>query len=146
MSQSALHGSCLCGEVTFKIEPPFERMVHCHCSRCRKGGGSGHGTNLITQAEQLTYLSGEQHVRHYDHASAKSFGKWFCGQCGSPLPRLTRNGQLAVIPAGSLDSVQPIKPTDHIFWASRAEWSCASGGLPTHDTYPPSWMATGGKS
>ena len=134
-----LNGSCLCGGVTFEVQPPFERMVHCHCSRCRKGTGTGHATNLYVQPSQLKWLSGEGSISRYNLPSAKSFGKWFCSQCGSPLPRLTRSGKTAVIPAGSLDTTPPIKPTDHIFWGSRAPWACEHSSLSTHEEYPQWW-------
>jgi hypothetical protein len=139
MDESSLHGGCLCGAVTFEVAPTFKRMVHCHCSRCRKGTGTGHATNLIVKPGQLRWRSGEEVITRYDLPTARSFGKWFCSLCGSPVPRLTRNGKLVVIPAGSLDTAPPITPTDHIFWSSRAPWGCTSGGLPTHDGYPESW-------
>jgi hypothetical protein len=139
MNESNVHGSCLCGAVTFEVSPPFQRMIHCHCSRCRKGTGTGHATNLTTNPDQLRWLTGEDSITRYDLPTAKSFGKWFCSHCGSPVPRLTRNGKIIVIPAGSLDTAPPLSPTDHIFWASRAPWACASGGLPTHAEYPESW-------
>jgi hypothetical protein len=28
MSESPIHGGCLCGAVTFEVSPPFLRMVH----------------------------------------------------------------------------------------------------------------------
>ena len=136
---AALNGSCLCGTVAFEVQPPFERMVHCHCSRCRKGTGTGHATNLYVQPGQLKWLSGESSISRYNLPSAKSFGKWFCSQCGGPLPRLTRSGKIVVVPAGSLDTTPPIKPSDHIFWESRASWTCAISSLPTHAEYPQWW-------
>jgi hypothetical protein len=139
MSESNLQGSCLCGTVRFEVDPPFQRMAHCHCSRCRKGTGTGHATNLTVEPSQFRWRSGEEAITRYDLPTAQSFGKWFCRYCGSPLPRLTRSGKIIVIPAGSLDTAPPIAPTDHIFWASRASWGCTSGGLPTHDQYPASW-------
>ena len=139
MSEKAIHGSCLCQTVQFEISPPFKKMVHCHCSRCRKGTGTGHATNLIVAADQLKWLSGEDAIGRYDLPSAKSFGKWFCRNCGSPVPRVSRSGTVVVVPAGSLDEVPPIKPTDHIFWDDRTPWDCDSGGLPTHKDYPDSW-------
>ena len=141
MSESKVHGSCLCGSVRFEITPPFARMVHCHCSRCRKSSGSGHATNLIGQPEQLKWLDGEDLIGRFDLPGARSFGKWFCRNCGSPLARLTRNGKAVVIPAGALDEAPPMSPTDNIFFASRAPWGCGGGGLPVHDEYPASWLA-----
>jgi hypothetical protein len=140
MSESNVHGGCLCGAVAFDVTPPFQKMVHCHCSRCRKGSGTGHATNLIVDPGQITWRSGEDAIERFELPTAKSFGKWFCRQCGSPVPRLTRNGKLIVIPAGSLDTTPAISPTDHIFWSSRAPWACPSGGLPVHAEYPESWL------
>jgi len=139
MSQSSLHGGCLCGAVTFEVEPPFPIMIHCHCSRCRKGTGTGHATNLTADPKHFRWLSGEEGITRYDLPTAKSYAKWFCGRCGSPVPRPSRNGAIMVIPAGSLDDAPPSAPTDHIFWGSRAPWACGSGGLPTHGEYPEAW-------
>lgn len=139
MNQSSIHGGCLCGTVTFEVNPPFQKMAHCHCSRCRKATGTGHATNLTVEPSQFRWLSGEEAIIRYDLPTATSFGKWFCSHCGCPLPRLRRNGKIMVIPAGSLDTAPPITPTDHIFWASRVPWGCPSGGLPTHAEYPESW-------
>lgn len=136
---AALTGSCLCGTVTFELQGPFERMVHCHCSRCRKGTGTGHATNLYVQPGQLKWLSGEDSISRYNLPSAKSFAKWFCSQCGSPVPRITRSGKTVVVPAGTLDATPPIKPTDHIFWESRAPWASENGSLPAHAEYPKWW-------
>lgn len=48
--------------------------------------------------------------------------KSFCKDCGSALPNRQMNGQLVVVPAGSLDSEVTIKPEAHIFDSSRASW------------------------
>lgn len=139
MSTAALGGSCLCGAVTFEVRPPFKRMVHCHCSRCRKGTGTGHATNLYVEPGQLTWLSGESAISHYDLPTARSFGKSFCSRCGCPLPRVTRSGKVLVVPAGSLDAEPPVAPTDRIYWGSRAPWACAGDPLSTHAEYPDWW-------
>jgi hypothetical protein len=139
MSASSIHGSCLCGAVSFEASPPFQRMLHCHCSRCRKCSGTGHATNLLAGPTSVRWLSGEELISRYDLPTATHFSKWFCSRCGSPVPRVGRNGQFAVIPAGALDDAPPIAPTAHIFWASRAPWACDSSGLPTHAEYPEVW-------
>ena len=139
MNESTQHGSCLCGKVTYEVDPPFLRMIHCHCSRCRKSSGTGHATNIAVDPGQFRWLSGEDDITHYDLPTAKSFSKWFCRHCGCPVPRLRRGGNFMIVPAGSLDTVPPVTPSDHIFWASRAPWACDDSGLPTHDEYPESW-------
>lgn len=139
MKHPTMHGSCLCGAVTYSVEAPLQLMVHCHCSRCRKSSGTGHATNLTVDPRQFRWLSGEDAVARFDLPGARSFGKWFCRHCGCPVPRLARNGAFLVIPAGSLDSPLPLHPSDHIFWGSRVPWGCPDGGLPTHAEYPASW-------
>lgn len=136
---TTIPGSCLCGTVTYEVRAPFQRMVHCHCSRCRKASGVGHATNLMAGADQLTWLTGERDIGRYDLPTAPRFGKWFCRHCGSPVPRVLADLGIAVIPAGSLDAPPGIQPSRHIFWGSRVEWGCDSGGLPTHADYPDAW-------
>jgi hypothetical protein len=92
MDKPSINGSCLCGTVTFEVNPPFQKMAHCHCSRCRKGTGTGHATNLTVEPSQGRWLSGEEGITRYDLPTAISFSKWFCSHCGCPRPRLTRNG------------------------------------------------------
>ena len=139
MSTEAIPGSCLCGAVRFEVEPPFKIMAHCHCGRCRKSSGTGHATNLAVGPDQLRWREGEALIGRYEVPDARSFGKWFCTTCGSPLPRLRRGGGMYVIPAGALDEDPRVRPTDRIFWGSRAGWSCEAGALPTHDGYPEAW-------
>jgi hypothetical protein len=127
--------------VAYEVSPPFKLMIHCHCSRCRRSSGSAHATNLVADPSRFRWVVGEARVRRFDLPEAKSFGKWFCSVCGCPVPRLTRNGKLVVVPAGSLDEEPPITPSDHIFWSSRARWGCAHGGLATHPEYPQSWAS-----
>lgn len=137
MSDQTLRGSCLCGAVTFELQPPLSALYHCHCSRCRKASGGGHATNLRVEAGQLRWLSGEALITRFKLADAKRFGKWFCSRCGGPLPRVLPEFNLAVIPAGSIDALPPGIPASHIFWDSRAPWSCESGSLPIHPGAPP---------
>jgi hypothetical protein len=136
MSENSIRGSCLCGSVTFEITPPYKLMMHCHCTRCRKSTGTGHATNIAIDPSQFRWLSGEDLIQHYDVPTAKSFSKWFCRSCGCPVPRMRRGGPFMIVPAGALDADPGMRPTDRIFWASRAPWSCESGGLPTHDELP----------
>ena len=92
MADEVLHGSCLCGAVRYRVQGPFMRFVHCHCSRCRKATGSGHATNLIAEAANLEWIAGRDQTQRFDLPSAKSFATAICRTCGSPVPRLSRDG------------------------------------------------------
>lgn len=137
MSSSKLFGSCLCGAVHFEIEGEISRVSHCHCSRCRKATGTGHATNVILKLTEATWPRGEELIRRYKLPEAKHFATCFCAACGSPLPRIDPERGLAVVPAGSVDGDLPRQPHMHIFWYSRAPWSCPAGELPVFAEYPP---------
>lgn len=114
-------GSCLCNEVTFEVNGPFESFYLCHCRRCQKDTGSAHAANLFSQSATVTWSKGESHVRHFILPNTLH-KKAFCKICGSALPNIQMDGRLLVVPAGSLDSPVSIKPDAHIFSGSRGNW------------------------
>ena len=124
-------GSCLCGAVRFEVQGDFERFYLCHCSRCRKDTGSAHAANLFGPAVALTWLAGQQNVTTYTVPGARH-AKAFCATCGSAMPRPMGAG--FVVPAGSLDSALVMRPTAHIFVASRAAWDHELETVERHDT------------
>lgn len=128
-------GSCLCGEVRFEIAGEFERFYLCHCEHCRKDTGSAHAANLFSSTAALQWISGEELISRFD-LPATRHSKCFCRVCGSALPMLQMNGALLVVPAGSLTDRIPIRPTAHIFVASRACWDEALERVPAFDRLP----------
>ncbi len=136
-----LHGSCLCGTVTYAVRAPFLRFAHCHCSRCRRATGSAHASNLYVAPGQFAWTSGHDHVVRFDLPTARSFATTFCRRCGAPLPHHTRSGREIVVPAGSLDDDPGLHPQAHIFWESRPGWSCCDDELPHYAEYTDDWTA-----
>lgn len=117
-------GGCLCGEIELEISAPFSEFTHCYCKRCRKATGAGRSSVLIAPSSQLRWIRGASKIKRWDLPTASSFATSFCPECGSPLPRLTRDGEAAVVPAGSLDSDLPLSPECHENFASKANWVC----------------------
>ncbi|MGV6827597.1 MAG: GFA family protein [bacterium] len=137
MSNSTVSGSCLCGAVTYEVSGDALRFSHCHCSRCRKATGTGHATNLLlTPVTGIRWLSGVENLLRFKVLEAERYYTCFCGTCGSPMPREVPEIDAVLIPAGSLDTSPPIQPQHHIFWGSKADWSCEAQGLPTYTEYP----------
>jgi hypothetical protein len=127
------HGSCLCGSIAFAVDLPFDRFIHCHCSRCRKATGTAHATNAVVKPHALRWLRGEDLAVRYDLPAARSFATSFCRQCGSPLPHLMRSGREAIIPAGTFDDELGVKPQRHMQWAWRADWYADTDELPKEE-------------
>lgn len=128
-------GSCLCGKVTFEIQGDFENFYLCHCEKCRKDTGSAHAANLFSSTAHIKWLSGQDHVRTYNHLSQGHI-KSFCQTCGSALPNIQMDGKLLVVPAGSLDSDMHIRPQGHIYYASKANWDRDLEKVKTYDVLP----------
>lgn len=131
-----IHGSCLCGKVTFKVTGPFTVFYLCHCSRCRRATGSAHASNIFGTPDQLEWLSGEESIKHYKLPEAERFSKNFCTECGSAVPMISKDGTRLLIPAGTLASDPEIRPQANIFWAERAAWYDEALEAHRFDAYP----------
>ena len=62
---TALQGSCLCGEVRFKIDGPLMRSSHCHCRQCQKAHDAPFRTPARVVAADFRFLAGEELVSFY---------------------------------------------------------------------------------
>ncbi len=128
-------GSCLCGAVHFEIRGDFERFYLCHCQHCQKDTGAAHAANLFSTSATLHWLSGEDLVKSFTVTGSRHM-KSFCSTCGSALPSRQQEGQLLVVPAGSLDSELSIRPLAHLFVASKAQWEQGLTDIPQFEKLP----------
>ncbi len=128
-------GSCLCGAVRFEVNGDFERFYLCHCEYCRKDTGSAHAANLFSSTAKLRWISGSEKVTRFDLPSTRH-SRSFCSVCGSALPSLQMDGALLVVPAGSLNSALAMRPTAHLFVASRANWDQDLEQVPRMERFP----------
>lgn len=131
-----VEGSCVCGKVRFALTPPFRFFQYCHCTRCRKRTGSAHAANIAVMKEQLRFLEGEAHVKRFELPTAKSWCNAFCGECGSGMPWLTRNGRAYIVPAGALDADPGQTPSRNVHFTSRALWYRHAAELEAFDAEP----------
>ena len=128
-------GSCLCGAVTYEVEGSFDRFFLCHWTHCQKDTGSAHAANLFSSRAKLTWRTGEDRITHFTLPSTRH-AKSFCATCGSAVPTIQQDGQLLVVPAGSLDSAVTIRPDAHLFVASRAGWDRELENVPQLEGLP----------
>lgn len=115
------HGSCLCGQVRFEVVGNFESFFLCHCKHCQKDTGSAHAANLFSGSAKLTWLTDTAGIKTFNLPQTRHT-RSFCSECGSAVPSLQMDGKLLVVPAGCLDTKVEIKPTAHLFCASKANW------------------------
>ncbi len=134
--QVELKGSCLCGNHSYKVTGEVSGFYHCHCSRCRKMTGTGHASNIIVQPGELELFGDKEEIGVFKVPDAERFASRFCKNCGGPIPRVARQMQRVVVPAGTLDHEIDFKPQCHIFSDSKVNWSCSGEELPSFSQYP----------
>ena len=133
----ATGGSCLCGAVAFEYDGEPDRMVNCHCSRCRRAMSAAYATMTMLPRSAFRWLSGQEEVVNYKMPEAKIKGTAFCRICGSQVPRPRGGEDQMQIPSGCLDDDPGTRPAANIFTASKAAWSVVDDNLPCFAEYPP---------
>ena len=134
-------GSCLCGTVRYAVDGPFNSMMSCHCSMCRKQHGSAFATYVSAPYASFRWLAGESATLSYQ--SSAQGKRSVCSICGSVTPMLMPEAGLALCPAGALEGDLNIEPQAHLFVGSKAPWHTITDSLPQHAEYPPEFAATG---
>jgi hypothetical protein len=127
---TGIRGSCLCGGVRYEVEEgAFGKVVHCHCSMCRKATGAAFRTRVAVRAAGFRWLAGEELVSRY--ASSPGEERSFCRVCGSTLPTFFRERPEEIgLPLGTLDDDPGVRPAAHVWVDSKAPWCTITDGLP----------------
>ena len=134
--EGVVRGSCLCGLVQFHVTKPFKVAHNCYCTRCRRACAAAHASNGFTDFDGVVFIKGKDQLKTYKLPEAQFFTQVFCEICGSKIPRLDPDRNLAVIPLGSLDDDPGIRPMDHIYVAYKCEWHKITDDLPAYEEGP----------
>jgi hypothetical protein len=54
-----MKGTCLCGAVQYEVTGTPTAFDLCHCSRCREASGSAFIAELVFEAAEIEWVSGE---------------------------------------------------------------------------------------
>jgi hypothetical protein len=129
-----MEGNCLCGAIRFEVEGPFPLLYQCHCSLCRKQGGSVSNTGLIVAADKFRWIEGEALVGEWVRSSG--FRSYFCSTCGSPVPNQLRDTGYIWVPSGLLDGDGPLAIGAQLYVDSKAVWDTLPDGGMHFETAP----------
>jgi hypothetical protein len=129
-----MHGQCLCGSIAFEVDGPFAKLYQCHCSLCRKQGGSSSNSALLVDAGKFRWLACSVPIGSY--VMPTGFRSDFCSRCGSPTPNPLRNTSYFWVPAGLLDDEAPLMIGTHLFVASKAPWDNIAPEASQHEYWP----------
>jgi hypothetical protein len=124
-----LRGSCLCRAMQYEISGPLGRIVHCHCSMCRKATGAAFRTRASVRSDRFRWLQGEERLGRYGSSPGET--RTFCSQCGATLVTLFRDQpEYLGLALGTLDDDPRQRAVAHVFVAYRAPWHQLRDDLP----------------
>ncbi len=127
-----LAGSCRCGAVRYEVPDAFLYAANCHCSECRAATGSAFKPFAGIEREKLTITQGLDDVAVFGEDDLNDTR---CGACGCFLFSVVREGAFVHVAMGSLVDAPTIRPTEHIFVGSKAQWFEITDDLPQSDEY-----------
>jgi hypothetical protein len=128
--QTPLHGSCLCGAISFEVGAPFELARYCHCHRCQKRTGTSCSANARV-ARDAVEIEGAEHIRTL--APADGAPKHYCGECGGHVFSGPLDAEKLVIRLGAIDGDPGIRPEYRQWVSSAAAWEeIPDDGLPRY--------------
>ena len=126
-SNRLLAGKCRCGAVRYEVSDAFLYAANRHCSECRAATGSAFKAFAGIEREKLTITDGLDNVAVFGE---EDLNDTRCGACGSFLFSVVREGAFVHVSLGSLVDTPTIRPTQHIFVGSKAEWFEITDDLP----------------
>lgn len=127
MSNGPFGGSCLCGAVRFRVQPPTLWCAHCHCTLCQRAHGAAFVTWVGVPAGQISM----DEARLQWHKSSAQAERGFCRDCGSSLFFRSERwpGEIHVTRAnfhGGIDR----EPEAHAYYESHVPWARLADNLP----------------
>jgi hypothetical protein len=122
-----LEGGCLCGAVRYRIGAKPRSADYCHCRMCRGSAGAPVVARLTVANAAFAWTKGEPAVYH----SSPKAERLFCPTCGTQLALRDEPDHMDVTLA-SLDDPEAVRPSYHIWTASRIGWFDTADDLPRY--------------
>ena len=120
MTAKKIKGSCLCGNLSYKIATKSGEIYQCHCSKCRKLSGSSSNANIIISMDNFVWMKEPQSLRIF--RTQDGWESPFCSTCGSVAPLYDDRDNVFYVPAGSLEDDSILTVTEHKHLTSKASW------------------------
>lgn len=128
-----IKGNCLCGSVEFIVSDITKNIYQCHCTLCRKQGGSASNSGAIVPVENVTWIKGEDEITCWRKETG--FSSNFCRHCGSPVPNRLRGMDYYWIPVGTLEDA-PFQIAANLYLDSKASWGVVAPTGERFETMP----------
>ncbi|HEX3209530.1 MAG TPA: GFA family protein [Geminicoccaceae bacterium] len=127
MLKLPVEGGCLCAGVRYRISGEPRGADYCHCRMCRRAAGAPVVARLTVADAAFAWIEGQPAVCR----SSADAERLFCPTCGSQLALRDEPDHLDLALA-SLDDPEAIRPSRHIWTASRICWFETADDLPRY--------------
>ena len=102
---------------------------------CRKAHGAAFGTYGRVERSDFVLVSGAGEIASY--RSSPDVTRTFCKRCGSTLQFISdKRPSTFALALGTLDDDPGVRPSLHIYVASKAPWFSITDKLPQHAASP----------
>jgi hypothetical protein len=129
-----LEGGCLCGAVRYRVTGEVVASGICHCRSCRKTA-SAPSLPFATFPMTAFKITNGAVVEFRSSADVR---RGFCGECSSPLTyRHSGKPDKLDIMTCSLDDIDALPPTFHVWTSHKPAWITLGDGLPVFETTRP---------
>src|SRR5215468_8427185 len=123
----SLEGGCLCGGLRYRITAEPRNADYCHCRMCQRSTGAPVVPWLTAASESFVWEKGEPAI----YRSSARAERLFCPTCGTQLVFREPSEPTSLdVTIASLDDPMRVRPTHHIWTASRIDWFDTADDLP----------------
>lgn len=105
-----IEGHCLCGAVKVRVTPPERHVEACHCTMCRRWGGSA---LLSLRGVPDPEIEGAEHITRFQ--SSEWAERAFCSRCGSHIYYSYKPMGRYSFTAGLFDELEGFQLHEEIF-------------------------------
>ncbi|WVQ94376.1 hypothetical protein IAU59_001455 [Kwoniella sp. CBS 9459] len=132
-NNDTIKGVCNCGAISLTI-PQQTEMALCHCTSCRKSGGSMSSANFKINPKDMKYEGPEPSKYVAKGSSGNDVTRVFCGTCGSNLWTAVADPSLIFVKSGLFAPGTVPTPTAHLFAKNMEDWEVVHEGAERIDS------------
>ncbi|WRT63119.1 uncharacterized protein IL334_000022 [Kwoniella shivajii] len=132
-NKGTISGSCNCGSIKVTIPKP-DGTVLCHCTSCRKSGGSLASANFALKRTDMEVTGNGKKEFTQKGSSGNDVTRHFCGLCGTPLWTSVADPNAVFVKGGLFETHSIPSPVSHLFAKNMEDWEVVHEGAERVET------------
>lgn len=122
-------GGCYCGAIRYKSDSMPVETAYCHYTICRRTTGAPLVAFASFPISNFQYTKDKPTV----FQSSSTGLREFCNNCGTQICfKLAEAAETVDVSSGSLDDMNSVAPTHHVYASDQVSWLEMADQLPRH--------------